>query len=335
MTGSAPRPPRRSALLRATTAAAVAVPLCTAGWFGWRALDRSDPAGATAAPATQAAAPATPATEQPSTADGAAAPPLIPPVAPAPTDSAPAGTPPPPAAGGEGAALAGRTVLLDPGHNPGNSAHTAEIDRQVDIGNARKECDTTGTETNAGYTEAEYTLDVSRRARAILATRGAKVVLVQDGDRPWGPCIDERARAGADAHADVALSVHGDGGPAGGSGFHVIMPARVVAGKADNAAIVDPSHRLGLLLRDRFHAATGEPYADYIAKDGLDTRSDLGGLNLSTVPKVFIECGNMRNSTDAKRMTDPQWRQQAAQGIADALTAFLTTQEKAEERRGS
>ncbi|MBD0672896.1 N-acetylmuramoyl-L-alanine amidase, partial [Streptomyces sp. CBMA156] len=247
---------------------------------------------------------------------------------------APATTPPPapPTAATD---LAGRTVLLDPGHNPGNSAHTAEINRQVDIGNTRKECDTTGTETNAGYTEAEYTLDVSRRARAILTARGAKVVLVQDGDRPWGPCIDERARAGAEAHADVALSVHGDGGPAAGRGFHVIMPARVVAGKADNAAIVAPSRRLGLLLRDRFHAATGEPYADYIAEDGLDTRSDLGGLNLSTVPKVFIECGNMRNSTDAKRMTDPQWRQQAAQGIADALTAFLTTQEKTEERHGS
>ncbi|MEV7183390.1 N-acetylmuramoyl-L-alanine amidase [Kitasatospora sp. NPDC093102] len=336
MTGSTPRPPRRSALLRATTAAAVAVPLCTAGWFGWRALDHSGPAGATAAPAT--AATTAPAPEQPSPADTAtaAATPLTPPVEPPSTALATeTPTPPPPAPAPTDAAttsLAGRTVLLDPGHNPGNSAHTAEINRQVDIGNTRKECDTTGTETNAGYTEAEYTLDVSRRARAILAARGAKVVLVQDGDRPWGPCIDERARAGADAHADVAVSVHGDGGPASGSGFHVIMPARVVAGKADNSAIVAPSHRLGLLLRERFHAATGEPYADYIAKDGLDTRSDLGGLNLSTVPKVFIECGNMRNSTDAKRMTDPQWRQQAAQGIADALTAFLTTQEKTEER---
>ncbi|MEU6237773.1 N-acetylmuramoyl-L-alanine amidase, partial [Kitasatospora sp. NPDC047058] len=222
-------------------------------------------------------------------------------------------------------ALAGRTVLLDPGHNPGNFRHTTEINRQVDIGNARKECDTTGTSTNAGYTEADYTLDVSRRAREILAARGATVVLVQDGDRPWGPCIDERARAGAEAHADAAVSVHADGGPAGGSGFHVIMPAKVVAGKADNSAIVAPSNRLGLLLRDSFHAATGEPYADYVASQGLDTRSDLGGLNLSTVPKVFIECGNMRNSTDARRMTDPQWRQQAAQGIADALTTFLTT----------
>ncbi|MFI9363474.1 N-acetylmuramoyl-L-alanine amidase [Kitasatospora sp. NPDC053057] len=322
MTGPTSRPPRRSALLRATTVVAAVVPLCTAGWFGWRALDHSDPAAATAV-ATAAPPSAAQSTGQaPATPE---APPSgsTPTGTPTETAAAPTGTPTPTPTGT--ADLAGRTIVLDPGHNPGNFSHPTEINRQVDVGNGHKECDTTGTETDAGYTEADYTLDVSRRARALLTARGAKVVLVQDGDRPWGPCVDERARAGADAHADVAVSVHGDGAPASGSGFHVIMPAKVVAGKADNSAIVEPSHRLGLLLRDRFHAATGEPYADYIADEGLDTRSDLGGLNLSAVPKVFIECGNMRNSADARRMTDPQWRQQAAQGIADALTAFLTT----------
>ncbi|KJY26418.1 N-acetylmuramoyl-L-alanine amidase, partial [Streptomyces sp. NRRL S-495] len=264
----------------------------------------------------------TPAAAPPGGADPIAAPTGTPAPGTAPTGTAdPAFPLPAPTA----TTLAGRTVLLDPGHNTGNSAHTTEINRKVDIGNARKECDTTGTSTNSGYSEAEYSLDVVHRARAILAARGATVVLVHDGDRPWGPCIDERARIGNAAHADAAVSVHGDGGPANGSGFHVIMPAKVVAGKADTAAIVDPSHRLGLLLRDSFRAATGEPYADYVASKGLDTRSDLGGLNLSTVPKVFIECGNMRNPADARRMTDPQWRQQAAQGIADALTSFLTT----------
>ncbi|MFJ4186323.1 N-acetylmuramoyl-L-alanine amidase [Kitasatospora sp. NPDC089509] len=315
MTGQPSRPPRRSALLRTTTVVAAAVPLCTAGWFGWQALDHSSPAGAAASAPAAPATPATPSTPGES-AGATSATPEAPPTTAAPT------TAPTTAPTGD---LAGRTIVLDPGHNPGNFSHPTEINRQVDVGNGRKECDTTGTETNAGYTEADYTLDVTRRARALLTARGAKVVLVQDGDRPWGPCVDERARAGADAHADVALSVHGDGGPASGSGFHVIMPAKVVAGKADNSAIVEPSHRLGLLLRDRFHAATGEPYADYIADQGLDTRSDLGGLNLSAVPKVFIECGNMRNSADARRMTDPQWRQQAAQGISDALAAFLTT----------
>ncbi|WP_244215403.1 N-acetylmuramoyl-L-alanine amidase [Kitasatospora purpeofusca] len=313
--------PRRSKLLRSVTVLAVLAPLGLAGWLGWRTVgspDRSVPAASAAGPGTPAAAPpggASP-TADPTAATGTPAP-----------GTTPGGTADPafPLAVPTSTALAGRTVLLDPGHNTGNSAHTAEINRKVDIGNARKECDTTGTSTNSGYSEAEYSLDVVHRARAILAARGATVVLVHDGDRPWGPCIDERARIGNTAHADAAVSVHGDGGPANGSGFHVIMPAKVVAGKADTAAIVDPSHRLGLLLRDSFHAATGEPYADYVASKGLDTRSDLGGLNLSTVPKVFIECGNMRNPADARRMTDPQWRQQAAQGIADALTSFLTT----------
>ncbi|MEV0531679.1 N-acetylmuramoyl-L-alanine amidase [Kitasatospora sp. NPDC050463] len=330
-------PPRRSRLLLATTAAGALVPLCLAGWLSWQAVadhGRDDTAPARAAGA--AAPPSTSSSAPPSAPPSAAfSAPSSTPVDASPSADAPGATPGTAAATPSATAtasstatstvLAGRTVLLDPGHNPGNAAHSAEINRQVDIGNGRKECDTTGTSTNAGYSEAEYSLDVSRRARAILTARGATVVLAQDGDRPWGPCIDERARAGAAAHADAAVSVHGDGGPPGGSGFHVIMPAKVVAGKADNAAIVEPSHRLGLLLRDSFRAATGEPYADYVAAQGLDTRSDLGGLNLSAVPKVFIECGNMRNSTDAKRMTDPQWRQQAAQGIADALTAFLTT----------
>ncbi|MGV9269361.1 N-acetylmuramoyl-L-alanine amidase [Kitasatospora sp. NPDC003701] len=323
-------PPRRSRLLRASTVAAVLVPLCLAGWLGWQAVadhGRDGSASPAASPSAPAPAPfAAPVDASPSPGAPAASPATGPSAPESAATGTTTGTPSSPATTtASSTVLAGRTVLLDPGHNPGNAAHTTEINRQVDIGNARKECDTTGTSTNAGYSEAEYSLDVSRRARAILTARGATVVLVQDGDRPWGPCVDERAKAGAAAHADAAVSVHGDGGPAGGSGFHVIMPAKVVAGKADNTAIVAPSHRLGLLLRDSFHAATGEPYADYIASQGLDTRSDLGGLNLSAVPKVFIECGNMRNSTDAKRMTDPQWRQQAAQGIADALTAFLTT----------
>ncbi|WP_406113853.1 N-acetylmuramoyl-L-alanine amidase [Kitasatospora purpeofusca] len=323
--GAAPgrdRRPRRSTLLRTVTVIGVLAPLGLAGWLGWRTVGSPD----RSVPAVAAAGTGTPAPAPPDGADPTAAPTAAPTGTPAP-GSAPSGTAEPafPLPAPTSTALAGRTVLLDPGHNTGNSAHTAEINRKVDIGNARKECDTTGTSTNSGYSEAEYSLDVVHRARAILAARGATVVLVHDGDRPWGPCIDERARIGNTAHADAAVSVHGDGGPVNGSGFHVIMPAKVVAGKADTTAIVDPSHRLGLLLRDSFRAVTGEPYADYVASKGLDTRSDLGGLNLSTVPKVFIECGNMRNPADARRMTDPQWRQQAAQGIADALTAFLTT----------
>jgi N-acetylmuramoyl-L-alanine amidase len=219
--------------------------------------------------------------------------------------------------------LAGRTVVIDPGHNLGNAAHTAQIARLVDIGTHRKACDTTGTETDAGYPEAAYTLDVAHRVRVLLQARGAKVVLTYDGDRAYGPCVDERARIGNAAHADAALSIHADGAPANRFGFHVIAPKPVHRGAADTRAIAAPSLRLATTLRSHFRAVTGEPPANYLGGKGLTIRDDLGGLNLSAVPKVFIECGNMRNAHDAAALTNTAWRQQAAQGITDGITAFL------------
>jgi N-acetylmuramoyl-L-alanine amidase len=220
--------------------------------------------------------------------------------------------------------LKGKVVVIDPGHNPGNFRHTAQINRQVDIGTNRKECDTTGTSTNSGYTEAQFTLDVARRLRTLLQRQGATVKLTQDGDRPWGPCVDERARIGNTAHADAAISIHADGSAAGNRGFHVILPASVHAGTADTRPITAASRALGERVVGRFVRATGMAPANYVGDGtGLVTRGDLGGLNLSTVPKVFIECGNMRDSKDAALLTSGTWRQKAAQGISEGIAGFL------------
>lgn len=235
-----------------------------------------------------------------------------------PSPSSPAPTAP------ENRSLAGRTVVVDPGHNPGNFQHSKEINQKVNIGTNRKECDTTGTSTNDGYAEASFTLDVSHRLRDLLTARGAKVVLTHDADRPWGPCIDERARIGNAARADAVVSVHADGSAVGNRGFHVILPARVREGAADTAKIVGPSRELGERIADRFARATGTAPANYLGNGtGLDVRDDLGGLNLSTVPKVFVECGNMRDPKDAQLLASAAWRQKAAQGIADGIATYL------------
>ena len=123
----------------------------------------------------------------------------------------------------------------------------------------------------------------------------------------WGPCIDERAGIGNRANADAAISIHADGGPAGGRGFHVLMPA-LVPGYTDD--IYAASHRLGVDVRDAF-LATGMPTSTYYATQGLAERTDLGGLNLSNVPKVFIETGNMRNATDAALLKSADFRQRS------------------------
>jgi len=233
----------------------------------------------------------------------------------APTGSAPAASGP----------LKGKVIVIDPGHNPGNFRHTADINRKVNIGTNWKECDTTGTSTNAGYTEAQFTLDVSHRLKALLEKLGATVKLTHDNGSPaWGPCVDQRARIGNNAHADAAISIHADGSAPGNRGFHVIMPGSVHAGAADTRAIVGPSAALGLRVAANFVRVTGEPASNYVGKGtGLVTRTDLGGLNLSTVPKVFIECGNMRDSKDAALLTSGAWRQKAAQGISEGIVSFL------------
>lgn len=305
---------RRSTLV---VAVATIAPAALAGWvltevLSGSATDDSRPPRIVMPLSASASAPSASAAPAPS-------------ASPAP-GAAPAGTPGAAPVTSAAKPLAGRTVVIDPGHNTGNFKHTTEINRQVDIGTNRKECDTTGTTTNSGYMEAEFSMDVSRRLRAVLEAQGLKVVLSHEAgkERPFGPCIDERARIGNEAAADAVVSVHADGVSAGNRGFHVILPAKVKGGGADTAKIVGPSRQLGERIAGNFARTTGSAPANYLGSGtGLVVRDDLGGLNLSTRPKVFIECGNMRDAKDAAQLTSPEWRQKAAQGIADGIVGFL------------
>jgi N-acetylmuramoyl-L-alanine amidase len=216
--------------------------------------------------------------------------------------------------------LSGKTIVIDPGHNGGNGAHPEIINKQVQMGAGTKACDTTGTSTNAGYSEAAFTFDVATRLAALLRAAGAIVMLTRTDNTGVGPCVDRRAAIGNDAHAAAAISIHGDGAPTAGHGFHVLEPTPI---GAPSDAIIAPSHVLALRVRDSYRDHTGIPTSTYIGSNGINPRSDMAGLNLSTVPKVMVECGNMRNSGDAAFMASANGRQRAAEGIAAGLAGFL------------
>jgi N-acetylmuramoyl-L-alanine amidase len=217
-------------------------------------------------------------------------------------------------------ALTGKTVLVDPGHNGGNFAAPSVINQLIWNGRESETCDTTGTETASGYTEAQFNWNVARYLTADLRAKGATVVLTRTSNGGVGPCVTERAALGNKAHAAAAVSIHADGGPPGGRGFAVLEPVP----DGINDAIVGPSARLGTDLRNSFAAGTGEPVSSYDGVDGIQPRDDLAGINLSTVPKVFIECANMRNTSDAALLTSPAWQARAARAIAAGLATFLT-----------
>lgn len=217
--------------------------------------------------------------------------------------------------------LAGKTIVIDPGHNGHNYRNPRFINRPVDVHTKKKPCDTTGTATADGYPEAAFTWDVSVRLARLLRAQGARVALTRKNNTGVGPCLPERAAIANRLNADAALSVHADGSAPGNRGFHVILPKKI-GGPVD--PVVAESKRLGLAIRNAYRAGTGLPYSTYIGRNGLDQRDDLGGLNLSTVPKVFIECGNMRNPVEAAKFRDPAFRQRIARALAKGLRDYLT-----------
>ena len=219
-----------------------------------------------------------------------------------------------------GQPLAGKVVVLDPGHNLNNSS---SINKTVYAGNGvYKACDTTGTSTDAGYPEHAFTWDVANRAAAILRAEGATVILTRPNDSSIGPCITTRAQIGNDAHANAFIAIHADGGPAGGHGFFVMQPP-------PNNPNVNPggaaqSRILASVMHDTFHSVTGYPYSTYITNGYYPDTTITGTINLSHGPVITIECLNMRNSGDAAIAANPTDRQRIAAGIAAGLTAFLT-----------
>lgn len=226
--------------------------------------------------------------------------------------------------------LAGKVVVLDPGHQLGNRDHGSEIRKPVDAGGFDKECNTTGAATASNYPEATFTWQVAVEVRRLLRRLGARVVLTRSSNsaRLWGPCIDERGRLGNPDQpgpaADLRLSIHADGVSPGSTtgpafGFHVIRPG-FVKGWTDD--IAKPSRRLAVVVRDALLDA-GFPASSYRGTRGIDVRTDLGTLNHSDVPTVLVELANMRNRADAAIVESARGRRQYAAALAEAVRSYL------------
>jgi N-acetylmuramoyl-L-alanine amidase len=212
-----------------------------------------------------------------------------------------------------------RVVVLDPGHNGGNTGHPGEIDAEVPAGHGQtKACNTTGTASDDGYPEHAFTFDVALRAQRILALHHVVGLLTRADDHGVGPCVNERAAFGNAHQAAAVVAIHADG-HLGGHGFHVIEAADAPAGLPVAAA----SHRLAVDVHDDFLASSGFVDATYIGAGGYARRTDLAGLNLSLRPTIFIECGNMRDAGDAARMETAAGRERIAQAIADGIIRYL------------
>ena len=134
-----------------------------------------------------------------------------------------------------------------------------------------------------------------------------------------GPCVNHRAAIINRSHADVALDIHADGGPPDGRGVAILEP--VADGPNDH--IISASEQFGHEVLTEMKTVAGMPPSTYDGTGSVVFRDDLAGLNLTTVPEVLIESGNMRNTTDAALLTSIRFQHREALALDRAIRDFL------------
>lgn len=210
--------------------------------------------------------------------------------------------------------LAGKTIVIDPGHS--NGQHLTN--KVPDGRGGSKPCNTSGTATNSGYPEHTANWKVALILQTELQEKGATVHLTKKDDHADKVCVDRRGQIPNEKHADAFLSIHANGSQSSAPhGFFVM-----VSNPPLNSAQGEPSRKLARAVSEGLRGAGLTPSTIFGADPA--PRSDLATLNFAKVPAVMVELGEMRNPQDAQRLSSPQGQQQYASGLAKGIISFLS-----------
>jgi N-acetylmuramoyl-L-alanine amidase len=195
-----------------------------------------------------------------------------------------------------------QTVVLDPGHG----------------GHDR------GAYSRYGY-EKELALDVAKRTKSVLESRGFKVVMTRTTD-VFIPLQDRPKVANAIPNS-IFVSIHFNSSSINpfASGFEIfsvtprgapsmdqpLMVSRDLKNEPGNAVDV-PSSALASTIH---HAMIGTiPQVDRGIKN-----QRFAVLRLSKVPSVLVECGFLSSPSESQLAGTASWRQQLAEAIAAGI----------------
>lgn len=198
-----------------------------------------------------------------------------------------------------------RVVVIDPGHGGANGG-------TISFGDHRP--------------EKEFTLDWAMRLKPLLETNGWTVFLTRSNDLDIA--LSNRVAIAENHHADLFLSLHfnsvaPDQKPSGLATFCLTpmgMPSTVTRGFPDVLFQSYPNNYFDVqnvqlaerLQRSLLHATGLEDH-------GVNRARFIGVLRGQHRPGVLIEAGFLSNPREAKRIEQPEFRQELAEAVANAL----------------
>jgi len=206
-----------------------------------------------------------------------------------------------------GRSLAGRTVVIDPGH--GGADRGAQLRTTGADGAAQESAaPRSGRSLAEGSLtdEADIVLDIARRIEGRLSAVGVTVLFTR-GNKA-NPSHAERAQVANEAGADVLLSLHCSSWEQTAASGVATYYYGTDAGGAGSAMA---EHLAGLIQRET------------VARTGfLDCRSHARSwtlLHKALMPAVLIEAGYVTHPDDATKLAQPSFRDTVAEAISVAL----------------
>ncbi|HEX8310463.1 MAG TPA: N-acetylmuramoyl-L-alanine amidase [Chthoniobacteraceae bacterium] len=214
------------------------------------------------------------------------------------------------------------TKVIEPVLRPSRIAGAEKVDTIVlDAGHGGHD---RGAQSSYGN-EKDFTLDVVNRARMLLMQAGFKVVLTRSTD-VFVP-LEDRARFANRYDNALFVSVHFNSGGSGtGLETFTLAPRGVPSMAADGPRLSDLDPCPGnvrdaenMALATAMHAALVVRSKMY---DRGIKRARFVVIRDITIPGVLIEGGFLSNSFDAKLVATPDYRQQMASCILQAVQNY-------------
>ena len=194
------------------------------------------------------------------------------------------------------ASLAGKLVVIDPGHGGQDSGAPAELG------------------PNDIY-EKNITLAIGRRVRDVLTQNGAVVLMTRTDDS--FPALASRPQLANDHHADYFISIHAD---SSASGRNTLAGTTVYFHAQNNLCRL-----MAADIGRRVSQASGLSY-NGVKSDTIRFRTGFAVLRASDMPAVLVETGYMNNDSDLSRLRNEESQQKIAEGIVAGLRDFIADQ---------
>ena len=193
------------------------------------------------------------------------------------------------------ASLAGKIVVIDPGHGGKDTGASAGLHPDV-------------------Y-EKDITLAIGRRVQSLLMQNGATVIMTRNDDS--FPALESRPALANSRHADYFISIHADSSVLGRN----TLAGTTVYFHAQNSICRLMAADIGR----RVSETSGISY-NGVKSDTIRFRSGFAVLRGSDMPAVLVETGYMNNDHDLAKLRDDGAQQRIAAGITAGLRDFIADQ---------